>query len=114
MTGGGTPRHAYTVRTHPLAMGISSNRYVPGRRIALLTRSVTAFFLAHILAFAVLLGGAPPARADGTANVKYVLVLYTDDRLLPANVVIDGRFRQAFAHPPGRAYRVEYFSEFLD
>ncbi len=52
-------------------------------------------------------GSAPaPAPADR------VLVLYSDERLLPANVVGDEVIRRTFAAKPGS--RIEFYSEFLD
>ena len=41
-----------------------------------------------------------------------VLVLYSDERLLPANIIIDEIIRAAFA--VGTNNRVEFYSEFLD
>src|SRR5262245_54064115 len=65
-----------------------------------------------LLILACLLAGHPsPGSAEPTKNV---LVLYSDDRLLPANVIIDGRLRTAFQSQPGDPYQIQYFSEFLD
>ena len=41
-----------------------------------------------------------------------VLVLYSDERLLPANIIIDEAIRAAFA--VGTKIHVEFYSEFLD
>jgi hypothetical protein len=41
-----------------------------------------------------------------------VLVLYSDERLLPANIILDQAIRAAFA--VGTNNRVEFYSEFLD
>jgi len=44
--------------------------------------------------------------------VQRVLVLYSDERLLPANIIVDEAIRAAFA--VGTKNRVEFYSEFLD
>ncbi len=44
--------------------------------------------------------------------VRNVLVIYSDNRLLPANVEVDGALRDALVAATGRP--VELFSEFLD
>jgi signal transduction histidine kinase len=46
------------------------------------------------------------------ASVQRVLVLYSDERLLPANIIMDEAIRAAFA--VGTNNRVEFYSEFLD
>jgi hypothetical protein len=51
-------------------------------------------------------GGQAPAPG------QRVLVLYSDERLLPANVIMDEAIRAAFA--AGTKNRVEFYSEFLD
>jgi signal transduction histidine kinase len=64
-------------------------------------------------------GQSAPVRQQGErpavppTPVRNVLVLYSNDRLLPANIVIDGRLREAFerARTP---FRIQDFSEFLD
>jgi hypothetical protein len=50
-------------------------------------------------------GQAPPPG-------QRVLVLYSDERLLPANIIMDEAIRAAFA--VGTKNRVEFYSEFLD
>jgi hypothetical protein len=52
------------------------------------------------------------AAGQAPAAVQHVLVLYSDERLLPANIVIDEAIRTAFA--VGTNNRVEFYSEFLD
>src|SRR5271157_2400859 len=47
-----------------------------------------------------------------SAPKKTVLVLYSDERLLPANIIMDEAIRAAFA--VGTNNRVEFYSEFLD
>ena len=44
--------------------------------------------------------------------LQRVLVLYSDERLLPANIIIDESIRQTFA--VGTSSRIEFHSEFLD
>lgn len=50
-------------------------------------------------------GQAPPSG-------QRVLMLYSDERLLPANIIMDEAIRAAFA--VGTKNRVEFYSEFLD
>ena len=50
-----------------------------------------------------------PARA---ADAPDVLVIYSNDRLLPANVEVDRGLRDAMAGAPER--KVEMFAEFMD
>jgi PAS domain S-box-containing protein len=50
--------------------------------------------------------------AEITTPPQRVLVLYSDERLLPANVILDEAIRAAFA--VGTNNRVEFYSEFLD
>src|SRR6266436_5846494 len=51
-------------------------------------------------------GGQSPAPS------QRVLMLYSDERLLPANIIMDEAIRAAFA--VGTKNRVEFYSEFLD
>lgn len=62
-------------------------------------------------------GGAAPTRAAPETSpipraTPRVLVLYSDNRLLPANVFFDGSLREMLASRPGQP--IECFSEFLD
>jgi PAS domain S-box-containing protein len=52
------------------------------------------------------------AAAQAPAPGKRVLMLYSDERLLPANIIMDEAIRAAFAL--GTKDRVEFYSEFLD
>jgi signal transduction histidine kinase len=52
------------------------------------------------------------AAAQAAAPDQRVLVLYSDERLLPANIIMDEAIRAAFA--VGTKNRVEFYSEFLD
>jgi PAS domain S-box-containing protein len=52
------------------------------------------------------------AAAQAPASGKRVLMLYSDERLLPANIIMDEAIRAAFA--VGTKDRVEFYSEFLD
>jgi hypothetical protein len=52
------------------------------------------------------------AAGQTPAPVQRVLVLYSDERLLPANVIMDEAIRAAFTG--GTKNRVEFYSEFLD
>src|SRR5271166_7141509 len=52
------------------------------------------------------------AAGQAPAPVQRVLVLYSDERLLPANIIVDEAIRAAFAI--GTSNRIEFHSEFLD
>ena len=52
------------------------------------------------------------AEVTSQAAVKRVLVIYSDERLVPANVIEDSAIRATFATDP--ALRVEFYNEFLD
>ena len=52
------------------------------------------------------------AAGQAPSPDQRVLVLYSDERLLPANIIIDEAIRAAFA--VGTHNRVEFYSEFLD
>ena len=52
------------------------------------------------------------AAGQTPAPVQRVLVLYSDERLLPANIIVDEAIRATFA--VGTDNRIEFYSEFLD
>jgi signal transduction histidine kinase len=52
------------------------------------------------------------AAGQTPAPVQRVLVLYSDERLLPANIIVDEAIRATFA--VGTNNRIEFHSEFLD
>src|SRR5258708_13330868 len=52
------------------------------------------------------------AAGHAPAPGQRVLMLYSDERLLPANIIMDEAIRAAFA--VGTKNRVELYSEFLD
>src|SRR5271166_2281080 len=52
------------------------------------------------------------AAGQAPAPGQRVLVLYSDERLLPANIIVDEAIRAAFA--VGTNNRIEFYSEFLD
>src|SRR5258708_13184397 len=52
------------------------------------------------------------AAGQAPAPGQRVLMLYSDERLLPANIIMDEAIRAAF--PVGTKNRVEFYSEFLD
>ena len=58
------------------------------------------------------MGSAEIPAAAAVKQSQRVLVLYSDDRLLPANVIIDDAIRATFA--VGTNSRVEFHSEFFD
>src|SRR3984893_7635350 len=73
--------------------------------IVRLLRLGTTMLLIFKLAGSAAAGQAP-------APGKRVLMLYSDERLLPANIIMDEAIRSAFAL--GTKDRVEFYSEFLD
>jgi PAS domain-containing protein len=52
------------------------------------------------------------AAGQAPESHQRVLVLYSDERLLPANIIMDEAIRAAFA--AGTKNRVDFYSEFLD
>ena len=52
------------------------------------------------------------AAGQTPAPVQRVLVLYSDERLLPANIIVDEAIRATFA--VGTDNRIEFYTEFLD
>ena len=52
------------------------------------------------------------AETPSTVPLKRVLVLYSDERLLPANIIMDQAIRATFA--ADSSDRIEFYSEFLD
>src|SRR5438132_4414809 len=69
-----------------------------------------AFFILFWVAWFNVAGTSAAGQAP--APVQRVLVLYSDERLLPANIIVDEAIRAAFA--VGTNNRVEFYSEFLD
>jgi hypothetical protein len=55
---------------------------------------------------------ATSAAGQAPARGRRVLMLYSDERLLPANIIMDEAIRAAFAVDTKN--RVEFYSEFLD
>ena len=58
------------------------------------------------------MGSAEIPAAAAVKQSKRVLVLYSDERLLPANVIIDDAIRRTFS--ANARTEVEFYSEFLD
>ena len=75
-----------------------------------------AFFAVFCVAWFNAAVGRPVERTSAAGPtpppVQRVLVLYSDERLLPANIIVDEAIRAAFA--VGTNNRVEFYSEFLD
>ena len=68
-----------------------------------------AFFVLSCVAWILTCTSAP---GQAPALGQRVLVLYSDERLLPANIIMDEAIPAAFA--VGTENRVEFYSEFLD
>ncbi|HEY5892396.1 MAG TPA: hypothetical protein VIT91_04120, partial [Chthoniobacterales bacterium] len=52
------------------------------------------------------------AQTPSSTPLRRVLVLYSDERLLPANIILDEAIRATFAAETSD--RIEFHSEFLD
>ena len=95
-----------------LKMDIIRIAYIIGRStslpsmwiVRLLSLGTTVLLIFNLVST----GAATQAPASG----KRVLMLYSDERLLPANIIMDEAIRAAFA--VGTKNRVEFYSEFLD
>lgn len=57
-------------------------------------------------------GSSVVAQTPSSTPLRRVLVLYSDERLLPANVIADEAIRATFAAESSN--RIEFHSEFLD
>jgi PAS domain S-box-containing protein len=73
--------------------------------------------LAHAFIILALIGGSAVSGAGATvatppARHPRVLILYSNERLLPANIIVDETIRTALA--AGTTETVEFYSEFLD
>ena len=69
------------------------------------------FLLGATMLLVINLAGTK-ATGQVRAPVQRVLVLYSDERLLPANIIVDEAIRATFA--VGTSNRLEFYSEFLD
>jgi formate hydrogenlyase transcriptional activator len=100
----GTILHALMVlRSRDSRYGV---RHTPvGRVFIRISLIVTVAAFSHRTSDA-----AAPATSESAA--KRVLVIYSDERVLPANVIEDDAIRRTFAADP--TVRVEFHSEFLD
>ena len=56
--------------------------------------------------------GLSAAQASASMPLRRVLVLYSDERLLPANIIADEAIRATFAGDARN--HIEFYSEFLD
>ena len=57
-------------------------------------------------------GSTVVAQTPSSMPLRRVLVLYSDERLLPANIIADEAIRATFAADSNN--RIEFHSEFLD
>src|SRR6266576_3380452 len=91
---------------------IISIAYIIGRSASL--PSMWILRLLSLGATMLLILNLASTSAAGQAPVpgQRVLMLYSDERLLPANIIMDEAIRAAFA--VGTKNRVEFYSEFLD
>lgn len=68
--------------------------------------------VATILLIVALASGGLVAQTPSSTPLRRVLVLYSDERLLPANIILDEAIRTTFASDTSD--RIEFHSEFLD
>ena len=73
------------------------------------TWMVRLFILGTTMLLIVNLAGT---KAAGQTPAPVQRVLYSDERLLPANIIVDEAIRATFA--VGTDNRIEFYSEFLD
>src|SRR5574337_1678028 len=98
----GVERAMLPVRPHPRRPGHARQRPAPLRRAA-------AWLLWLPMALCALQAAAAAAQADGPANV---LVVYSQVRLLTANVQIDAGLQETLT-PPAKGRDLRLFAEFL-
>ncbi len=75
-------------------------------------RSVTTVLLFSLLSVLTLLLLASHTAAAATQTPRHILFIYTGEKDLPMNLIIDGRLRASFREKLGDG--VELFSEYLD
>ena len=68
--------------------------------------------VATILLIVALASGGLVAQTPSSTPLRRVLVLYSDERLLPSNIILDEAIRTTFASDTSD--RIEFHSEFLD
>jgi hypothetical protein len=93
--------------TFPSEVAREDDRAKPSIWIVRLFRvGVTMLLLTAWIASSVV------AQTPSSTPLRRVLVLYSDERLLPANIIIDEAIRTTFA--ADHSDRIEFHSEFLD
>jgi PAS domain S-box-containing protein len=70
------------------------------------------FPVLRTLAQGLMISATTSPAGQAPAPVQRVLVLYSDERLLPANIIVDEAIRATFT--VGTSNRIEFHSEFLD
>jgi hypothetical protein len=68
--------------------------------------------LLTILLITAWTGSSVVAQTPSSMPLRRVLVLHSDERLLPANIIVDEAIRETFA--ANSSNRIEFHSEFLD
>src|SRR5271169_3435644 len=92
--------------THDRSVVSGSQRSIAGTGTRI-SRNVVSNPIWVVAAFWLLVG-----QAAGAAATRNVLVLYSNNRLVPGNIEVDHGLRSMFAGPA--AQPVQIFSEFLD
>ena len=68
--------------------------------------------VATMLLILALASGGVVAQAPSSTPLRRVLVLYSDERLVPYNIILDEAIRATFA--ADTSHRIEFHSELLD
>src|SRR5258705_10752591 len=68
--------------------------------------------VATMLLILALASGGVVAQTPSSTPLRRVLVLYSDERLVPYNIILDEAIRATFA--ADTSHRIEFHSEFLD
>ena len=90
---------------------LSRNRHVVRRRKLVGSAVIVISLIANCVGLSCSYANAA-AAAISEPGSKQVLVIYSDERLLPANVIVDDAIRKTFATDPTN--RISFYSEFLD
>jgi len=86
--------------------------YIIGRSASLPSMWIVRLLSLGATMLLILNLASTSAAGQAPAAGQRVLMLYSDERLLPANIIMDEAIRAAFS--VGTKNRVEFYSEFLD
>jgi PAS domain-containing protein len=91
---------------------MKSTSHIIGRSASLASMWIVRLLSLGATMLLILNLAGTSAAGQAPAAGQRVLMLYSDERLLPANIIMDEAIRAAFA--VGTKNRVEFYSEFLD